>query len=339
MKPLGVGNSINSRVKVYQDDKGHEHIVDLDKLYSIDLVASAATTQNLFESKLEDKGKILEQGVSTLLETDDKTKQNDLVFELLNNIKEGLLADKIKEREMARKISELSWQVSDIIDDIIRDKQKDMATKKTEVTAIMDDYETMINIILAGGNPITENFNDKNNEEEDMDFSKLTLDELKKERPDMVKAMQESINNDKELKTLKDEKDVLVSRVESVVKENDEMKAKLEAVTKEHDELKTKVDEFEVAEKKAKKESFIDGKIEELKIAKEAITDTFRSDLMLKDEEGIVESLNDRKKLWDGRKTDTVENNGEEFVPGDETEEEMKKKAEAAKEKFKRNFK
>jgi len=334
MKPKGVGNSINSRVKVYQDDTGHEHIVDIDTLHSIDLVASAATTQNLFESKLEDKDNILEQGVATLLETDDKTKQGDLVFELLNNIAEGLLADKIKERQMARKISELSWQVSDTIDDIIRDKNKDMATKKTEVTAIMDDYETMINAIMAGGNPMNENFK-QDNEEEEMDYNKLTLEELKKERPDVVENIVKSINKDTEVKTLKDENDVLKTRVESLTTEKDETNTKLEAVTKERDDLKKKVDEYEVSENKTKKETFIADKIKEMKLVDEAITETFKEDLMTKDEDGIVKSLEDRKALWEGRKT-KIKNSGEEFKPNDEpTAEEAKAKVEAAKEKFK----
>lgn len=50
MKPAKVGGSINSRVRVYVDEKGKESIVDIDRLNSVDLVASAATTVNLFES-------------------------------------------------------------------------------------------------------------------------------------------------------------------------------------------------------------------------------------------------------------------------------------------------
>ena len=77
MKPEGVGNSINSRVKVYQDEKGNEHVVDIDILRSTDLVASAATTRNLFESGL------------------DLIEDRDIVDDEGNEVNEGLLADKL----------------------------------------------------------------------------------------------------------------------------------------------------------------------------------------------------------------------------------------------------
>lgn len=330
MKPLGVGNSINTRVKVYQDEKGHEHIVDIDTLYSIDLVASAATTQNLFESRLEDRDIYIEEDIAKILDTDDKTMQDNLVFELLNNIKEGLLADKIKEKQKARKINELSWQVSDTIEDIIKDQNKDLATKKSEITAIMDDYETMINSIMAGGNPLNENLN-KNNKEDDMDLSKLTVEELKTGRPDLVKTVEESINTDSKIKTLDDENKVLKAKVEGFVAEKKEIDSKLEAVTKERDDLKKKVDEFEVKENKIKKESFIANKMKEFKIPDEAVTEIFKSDLMMKNEEDIVKLLEDRKALWEGR-GNKVSNSGDDFNNDNNV---TKDKKESAKSKFK----
>jgi hypothetical protein len=70
MKPAKVGGSINSRVRVFTDEEGKESIVDIDKLHSTDLVASAATTQNLWEStkeKVETEMKEIDEAVGEIM--------------------------------------------------------------------------------------------------------------------------------------------------------------------------------------------------------------------------------------------------------------------------------
>ena len=50
MSPRGVGMSINSQAKVHKDVSGKESVVDIVRLRSCDLVASAATVDSLWES-------------------------------------------------------------------------------------------------------------------------------------------------------------------------------------------------------------------------------------------------------------------------------------------------
>jgi len=325
MKPLGIGNSINSRVKVFKDQAGKEHIVDIDTLKSIDLVASAATTQNLFESHLEDMEMDVEKNIDQILEEKEEKQQGDLVYRLIADVAEGLLADKIKEREIGRKVSELNWKASDAIDDILRDKAKDMKAKKQEITSVLDDLESMINDVLAGKKAATENFKEEN----DMDFEKLTLDELMKTRPDIVKTIQDSIKNTAEMETIRREHGEFKTRIEAMTQEIAGLKTNLEAVTKERDELKVKGDEYELKDKSAKKEALIEAKIAEMEVPKDAISDVFRTTLKGMAEDKIEEALKDRKETYlKGQKT--VHGAGEEYNmntdEGKKTFEEKQKK-------------
>lgn len=331
MKPPGVGNSINSRVKVYKDQKtGKEHIVDIDVLRSIDLVASAATTQNLFESHGDDMetdiGEIIDQ---LLLEEEGKSRE-DMTYQLVRDSLEGILADKIKEKEKERKIRDLQWNVEDTIADVLKDEAKDMKTKKSDIGKILDDFETMINDILAGKKVPNVAENEKK-EEEDMDFGKLTLEELTKERPDLVKVIQDGIKSSEEMATIRKEHEEMKTQLEALTKERDEMKTQLEALKKEKEDLQKKVDEFETKEKGAKKEAFISQKASELKVPKDAMTDVFRGTLMTMEEKEIEEALKDRRDVYlKGAKI--VRNAGEEFGmdQDEETAEEAQKKKDAA---------
>lgn len=311
MKPPGIGNSINSRVKVFKDQIGKEHVMDIDLLKSIDLVASAATTQNLFESHGEEAMEIKTEEIidQILIEKTEKT-QGDMAYQLIRDISEGLLVDKIKERELGRKISELNWKTGDVIEEILKDKTKDMKTKKTEITGVLDDLESMINDILAGKKPLAYEIKKEDNE---MEYGKLTLEDLAKERPDIIKLVKDSTKINDEMEAIKKEHGEMKIKLEAMTNELTDLKTKLEAVTKERDELKKKVDEFETKEKGAKKESFIFDKITELKVPKEAVTDIFKTTLMTMEEKEIVEALNDRKDIFlKGQKT--IRNAGDEYV-------------------------
>lgn len=339
MKPVGIGNSINSRVKVFKDNLGKEHVVDIDVLKSIDLVASAATTQNLFESAMDKAGAELSERVEAILTEGDSKTQGNMVYQLLAEFTEGILLDKLKEREVARKVSDLNWKASDLIDAIIRDAKKDMKIKKTEVTSILEDLDKEITLILSGKSSTVKGEGDgverptilsEQNKEDEMDFTKLTLEELGKERPDLVKAIKDTMEDSKKRDGLEKENTDLKKANEDLVKTKTELEAKLEELTKELNDVKLKLDEFEAKDKLAKKEAFIASKIEELKVPKDVITDFFRQDLMLKEEKEIEEALKDRRDLL--LKTQgKIKNAGEEYKPGDDTPLDEKKKQAAAK--------
>ena len=236
----------------------------------------------------------------------------------------------------------LGWDVTDMIDSIIRDSAIKMKDKKTQVMSIMDDYEQEVGKILAGkksivrkDNEIDETITDNNIMEEDMDFTKITLEELKKERPDLVSAVESNIENTNKSKELEKDHADMKERIEKIVPENEKLKEDLESVTKERDDLKKKVDEQEVIEKKAQKEAFIADKIKDMKVPEDAISDVFKEDLMGKDDDGIIKALEDRKELW--TKGKGVHNAGTEYnASADEGEVEVtKEKKEEAKANFK----
>lgn len=310
MKPPGIGNSINSRVKVFKDQIGKEHVVDIDILKSIDLVASAATTSNLFESHGgETTMSNTEEMILQILEEKIENKQGNMVYQLINEISEGLLVDRIKEKEIGKKVSELNWKAGDTIDDILRDKDKDMKGKKAEIVSVLDDLENMINDILTGKKIIV---NENKKEDDQMEYGKLTLEDLAKERPDIIKLVKDSMKINEEMDTIKKEHAEMKTQIETLAKDRDGLKTQLESIIKERDDLKKKVDEFETKEKGVKKEAMIVEKITELKIPKEIMTDVFKTSLMTMEEKEIVEAMNDRKDIFlKGQKV--VKGSGEEY--------------------------
>ena len=199
LQPQGVGNSINSRVKIFQDDKGKESIVDIESLNSIDLVANAATTSNLFESvpedtlenQLDDLTSFADKGMVQISKNARETIEiRDFAKAKMFQITEGILKDKIKEKEIRREIDRLQWDAWDVISDILQDGKKKFPLKKEEIGEVLEDLESMINKALKA-TPKTENKNSNNdldNQEvnEDMDLTKLTLEELAKARPDLM---------------------------------------------------------------------------------------------------------------------------------------------------------
>jgi hypothetical protein len=229
----------------------------------------------------------------------------------------------MKERVVQRKIGELNWRASDEIDSILRDDKKDMVQKKADISSIMDELEAEINNILSGKKSILDKQETKteNNKEGDdeMDFTKISLEDLTKERPDIVKAIEQSFKDNDNLEALTKANEELTARntdlttkVEDLTKANEELKT-------ENEELKKKVDEYETRDKKAAKESMIAEKIKETKLPDEAFTDFFKESLMKLTDEEIDKALEDRKELWNKKPAATPKQ--DEFTPKDSTEE------------------
>jgi len=126
-------------------------------------------------------------------------------------------------------------------------------------------------------------------EEDEMEYGKIELKELRKERPDLVEAVQkevkESMQNDDELKTLKETNDTLA---------------------KENTDLKKKVDDGEVLEAARERETKILELIEasKLKDKKDVVTPRFMESLRgAKDEADMKALIEDRVKLIESSKT------------------------------------
>jgi len=321
MQPAGIGNSINSRVKVFQNEKGEESIVDMDHLKSIDLVSSAATTTTLFES---------------IKDTRDIQKNDFDKF-----IEEGLLLDRMKEKQINRAINDLTWEAGDVIGDILRSDDKDMATKKFEITAVVDDLTAQIaNITSLLSNTSEKNTNNNNltNMEDDtMDFKTLTLDQLATEAPHIIDAIKASLEDVNKREEVALENTALKATNADLTTKLEEINAKYEALVATSKELETKLDEYETKSKSEAKRALIDAKIKESKLATEAVSDVFISDLMKKDEDDIVASIEDRKELW-SKGSGKVKNVGEKKEQPANTEEGKVDLTEAA-DNFLKNFK
>ena len=318
MKPDGFGNSINSRVKVFRDGEGQESIIDIAQLKSIDMVTRAATTTNLFESEADYEDIPTEDMDSFCESLADKDEPNQNDFE---KYMEGILQDKILEKRIKSVIRDLQWETQDIINDVLRDKEKNIEEKKTEISAILDDLDKEINSIMSikiGKSTEEESKKDATEtyKEENMDFTKLTIEQIKSERPDLVDTIESSVKDADRVTNL--EGDVLAKTTELT-----ETKEAFETLTKEsttlkseNDTLKKELDEYKLAETRATKEAFISAKIEETELPKDAISEYFKKDLMTKDEDAIEAAILDRKEAWSGKipEKKVVINSGTEFV-------------------------
>jgi len=342
LKPKGFGNSINSRVKVFQDpETGQESIVDIDRLNSVDLVSQAATTDNFFESDTSEK-------------EEDEIKA---IYDELD-LDEGILSDKMKEREKQRAIDRLQWDANDIVDEILRDKDKTLKVKKDEIGSVLDDLEKEINKILNGKvkkkedadktkkeeakkNDIDKDNKNKDNinKEEQMDFEGLTIDQLKKDRPDIVEKIENAVKDEDRTSKLEAQNKDLDKELADTKEAHEKATTKIVDLEDENKELKKENDEYKTKELKAAKEAFITEKIKDSELPDDAISEYFWTDLMSKDEKGIEAAIKDRKKVWTGKETGEVKNSGDEFKYASDKDKKESKKEEDVLKTFERTFK
>ena len=118
-------------------------------------------------------------------------------------------------------------------------------------------------------------------EDVEVDFSKITLEELNEQRGDIVQSIKDQVMSEvddtKAMETLK------------------EANAKL---TKDVKDLKVKVDDYEVKEAAANRETEIQKFVKEAKLDDKHVTDTFRQSLReAKDDAAVKALIEDRKKL------------------------------------------
>ncbi|HDZ15652.1 hypothetical protein LCGC14_0570310 [marine sediment metagenome] len=323
MQPADVGNSINARVEVFQNEKGMESVVDVNSLRSVDIVSSAATTISLFEAvKEENKNEELD----ILLETTESRVKDK--FKILM-VEEGIIQDQLDNEKIQDEIRDVTWIANRLLDKTIHDSDLNITDKKSKIIEIFDDLESEIRKRLSG---IKESLN------ESKENKQMDLQTLKTEHPELVKVilkeaqkadnvvkleadldkfktdLQEASDKvDKLTQTNKDQAKDLNKKIEDLGKELTEAKDKNSEIEKELDEIK-------VAEAFADKKAKINKQISESKLPKDAITDVWVNDLMkLEDiEEGatvegqVKERITDRITLIN-KKSGEIKGSGEEF--------------------------
>ena len=145
----------------------------------------------------------------------------------------------------------------------------------------VEEIESVYSVDLVVKGATTETvFESEFRKENDMDYSKMTIEELRRNRPDIAEAL---LN---EGKTSRDEE--------------------VSTVTKENETLKKSVDEFKVKESASIKLGKVEKLLAESKLPKEAKTDLFKEQLMKLDLDKFDESakslITDRESLVSGVK-------------------------------------
>ena len=143
----------------------------------------------------------------------------------------------------------------------------------------MEEIESVYSVDLVVKGATTETvFESEFGKENNMDYSKMTIEELRRNRPDIAEAL---LNEGKK------------SRDDEV-----------STVTKENETLKKSIDEYKVKESQAIKLAKVEKLLTESKLPKEAKTDLFREQLMKLDLEKFDEQakslITDRESLIKG---------------------------------------
>lgn len=145
-------------------------------------------------------------------------------------------------------------------------------------TQVIEEITSVVSVDLVS-DPATTNglFESKESEDETMDLSKLTIEEIKSGRPDLVESLSKAI--------LAESKGA----------------AELEQLKQTNKLLQEQIDQFKAKENIAAKQTKIKNLCETAKLPKEAITEVFVSQLMeAKDDAAITALIEDRKAIFGG---------------------------------------
>ena len=309
MQPNGIGHSIDARVKVFTDQNGKENVVDAESLRSCDLVASAATTNTIWEN-LEEKieeNKVEDWYYPELLQRKVVDEFKIVLFE------EGIIQDKLDNDEIKRAIQDVTWTANALIEKTLYDEETPVKDKKSKVMAIFDDLDKEVKKKMT---KIKEQLIKPEEGDEEMD---LTLEAVKANK----EIMEAIINEYKDRENIQKTKDAIpvfeakIVELEKAIEDKDKVIAEnvtaMEALKAELDGLKQKLDAIEVSEALGKKENMILTLIKEAELSDEVITDVFKDQLRAvketktkdKDdnevvvtvEEGMKKIIEDRKQL------------------------------------------
>ena len=146
----------------------------------------------------------------------------------------------------------------------------------------------------------------------DIQVNELTVEQIKQYNPNLFKAIQESIDPNKEIETLKASLEAEKVTNKGLSDENGTLKAKVKELEKNNTDLKTENDKFTAEKALAEKKGMIHTILDEAKLPKELVTDFFRESLLALDEEGIKKSVEERKQIAEKTKG-VVTESGEEF--------------------------
>jgi len=286
MKPQGIGHSIDARVKAFTDDKtGMESIVDIARLNSCDIVSSPAMTTNLFESTIEANLKSTPEIIFSQEYVEMKIEK--LFKEVM--IQEGIIQNKIS----ADEISSMTYVVNDLLRIVLNEENLSIVDKKTKVMAIFDDLSKEIKTKLTSM---------KENRKMD-----ITLDQLKLENADIVKAIVEEYKKDQDVVGMKstleqtqkwyDAVEADYKQLQNTITQKDkEIQYVTEAckeAEKQCGEAKVKLDDIEVLKKQNDKKTYIEAMVEQSKLSKDAKTEVFMEQLMKEDDEKVIQKIID----------------------------------------------
>jgi len=334
MGPKNVGLSIDAMVKVHQSEDGMENVADVVKLRGCDLVASAATTQNLFESAREKAEKDLDNDESLSAYESIVPMTIEDKFKYLS-VEEGIIQDKIDNDKLKYEISDVTYMANDLIREVIYKSDLSVEDKKKKVMNIFSDLDKEIRKRLSKL---------KKDVEEDLQEMDITL-EMVKENKEIMEAIHQELKDKLAVDKTLEKVTALETEIEDLKKavtENDasikEKDEKITALESEKQGLELKLDEIEVVERKNKKVALVESLISDSELDKDSVTDVFREMVMKVEEEkdgdkvtktveeGVKALIDDRIAVVkkSNKPAGKVIGSGDEYVAASESDENKK---------------
>lgn len=200
--PRNVGFSHDADC-AYEVQNGKRVVRSIDKVYSIDLVTRPGTTGGLFEEEEQFDGdpKLKALAVSTLAAMDNtrtilfapdedladkRSRLLEAAIAMQSELREGEIADEIRQTEQRRLMRKINETANDFICSAMWDDNLSLAGKKERILAVLADWEKEISALSATAAGTTFK------EDEAMagiELKDLTVDQLTKERPDLVAVL------------------------------------------------------------------------------------------------------------------------------------------------------
>lgn len=178
---------------------GGKRIVDsIDKVYAVDLVSRAGTTNGLWEDEeivdaelapLADHAFSAMDTARAIISSEGTPEEKrsrliETVGQWKGELLEGEIGDRIKADETEDRPRKIAYQTDNLIDAVLfgyNDKYPTIAAKKARILEILADWEKELNALAA---PVS--VSTLTEEEHSMEFKELTVEQLTKERPDLV---------------------------------------------------------------------------------------------------------------------------------------------------------
>jgi myosin heavy subunit len=238
-------------------------IESLETLNSVDFVTQAAAGGGV---------------VKTMESIMENVEKNKILTEAIKSISDRI-ANYKKNEEPYIAYSRAMNAFNSFLSDLCTSSEVEDCSK--EISSAMDELESELKVCMPMMRPKENPEDESKKESNETKEIKMTLEELKKDNPDIASALITEGKTEAEKE--------YTDKLKPVQDEVETLKAKVTESEKKEKELQDKLDVYEKEKKDAEKKAFIETKLKEAKI-EDKVTEEFKT-LLFGFEEAVIEKL------------------------------------------------